>query len=108
MSTAEETAADPSNVLRNDDGSAVFKLKWPVTFKGVEHTRATIPALKGKHLMRAPFSVTNSDVPLGDLIKFANSVVVPVGIVEEMDPEDAIAIASEVASSLGKSRRTGG
>jgi hypothetical protein len=106
VSDQEATAED--NVIRNDDGSAIYRLRTPVKFKGTEHTRCTVPALKGKHLMKAPFSVVNSDVELGALIRFANAVVLPLGIVEEMEPEDATAVASEVAEALGKSRKTGG
>lgn len=90
----------------NKDGSTTIKLVDAITVGGEESMRATIPALRGKHLMAIPFVA--GEVPsLGELVTWAARVVEPVGAIELMSPSDAIDVAGEVASMLGKGRSTG-
>lgn len=92
----------------NQDGSVIVKLSYPVTVNGEQTERATIPALRGKHLRVCPFNAGTADIPVGKLVEFAALIVMPVGVVDELDPVDAIAVGAEVAAQVGKSRRTGG
>jgi hypothetical protein len=103
-----ETSPYGDRLLDNQDGSSIYRLVTATRFKNEDHPRVTIPALKGKHLARLPFSVNGKDTTIGEMIAFASSVVQPVGIVEEMTPEDAIMVAHAVARALGKSQKTGG
>jgi hypothetical protein len=90
-----------ATIDRNSDGSCTVKLTEPVTVGGEILSRVTIPALKGKHMMKAPFLGAN--IPIGQLVEFAGLIVMPAGAVEEMSIQDAMLIASEVATMLGKS-----
>jgi len=88
------------------DGATIVVLRSPVKWRGEETERVTIPALKGRHLARIPFTV--GDVPtLGALVEWASAIVLPAGIVDELHPSDAIAIANEVYAALGKSLAIG-
>lgn len=90
--------------LRNADGSTIVKLSAPIQVGGEELTRVTIPKLKGKHLKRAAFA---TEVTIGHLVALAAEIVQPAGAVDEMEPDDALAVANEVASVLGKARPGG-
>jgi hypothetical protein len=90
----------------NADGSVVVQLGEDVVFRGETFSRVTIPALKGKHLARLTFAL--SGVPTNaQLIDWCQYVVEPVGVVGEMSPRDALDIAGEAYTLLGKSLATG-
>jgi hypothetical protein len=93
-------------IEHNQDGSAVVKLRDVVRYQGEDHTRLTIPAMTGKHMRRAAWSV-NEGATVGDIITFANEVVIPAGIVDEMPAWLARDVSNEVITCLGKGRRTG-
>lgn len=85
----------------NKDGSVIVELETPVSFKGQEHQRLTIPVLKAKHLKTAKFS--GSNVEIGQMIDWADTVVEPNGILGELSVQDGIEIAGVVANALSKS-----
>ena len=97
---------DAARVTRNDDGSAVIALRMPVTIAGETITRVTIPALRGRHMMSAP-NLTN-DTTIGELITWANKVIEPRGVVEDMVPADAVLVGNSLLEALGKSRTNRG
>ena len=101
-----DAPSPPYRIEHNRDGSAVVKLRDAVRFGGEEHTRITIPALTGKHMRKAQWSLSDG-ATAGDIIAFANEVVLPVGIVDEMPAWLARDIGNEVVFCLGKGRRTG-
>jgi hypothetical protein len=90
----------------NADGSAIVKLDRPVTFKGEDYARLTIPKLKGKHLRKAPWYLIGSP-RTGELAEFAANVIEPEGVFDELDAMDARDIALHVGAMLGKRQATG-
>lgn len=96
-----------ASVAHNKDGSAIITLSEPITVKGQELTRVTIPAPRGKTLRLSPF-VLGEQPTVGQLIEYAARVVQPEGAVDEMSTEDAMLCGNELANMLGKSRKTGG
>ena len=92
----------------NADGSAILKLTTPVSFNGDEVSRLTVPRVTGRHLRSAPFLLDGNAVSLGQIVSFAASVVLPVGIVDELDAQLARDVATEVLAIMsGKRRATG-
>lgn len=91
----------------NKDGSCTVKLESPIMVGGEEISRLTIPAIKGRHLMTAPFAY--SDIPsMGDWSTFAARIVTPAGAFEELEVADAIAVGLRAMSmTTGKYRATG-
>lgn len=94
-----------ATVEHNADGSCIITLSTPVTVGGEKVARVTVPRLTGRHLFRMP--AISQDASIGVIVEWATTVVTPRGAVEEMDPTDAIAVASALLDSLGKSRPTG-
>ena len=95
----------PVTFDRNTDGSVIVKLAKPITLHGEQVDRATIPALRGKHMRICPFGADDgASVPMSKLVEFAALVVVPAGFVDELGPMEALAVAAEVATSVGKAR----
>lgn len=89
-----------------EGAATIAVLSHPFQFAGDEQTAVTIPALRGKHLARIPFKL--GELPsIGLQIEWAGSLVLPVGVLDEMHPSDAFAIALEVYGQLGKSLATG-
>jgi hypothetical protein len=99
MSNAE--AEQLKQVDFADDGSAVVQLRTPVKFDGEMLSRVTIPALRGRHMMSAPD--IDEDVQIGTIITWATKVVEPRGAVEDLYPQDAIAVGKALLVLLGKS-----
>lgn len=89
-----------------EGGATIVKLAHAVKFNGDETDRVTIPALRGKHLARIPYKFGEQPT-IGAMVEWANWVVLPTGIVDEMHPADARAVAVEVNAQLGKSLTTG-
>jgi hypothetical protein len=69
---------------KNSDGSVICVLSTPVKFKGEEHERVTVPALKGKHLKVVSADDTSATI--------ASKVVEPVGIYDELVIADAVEV----------------
>src|SRR3982751_4983643 len=95
--------AAPYTIEHNRDGSATVRLRDGVRLGGETHERLTIPALTGKHMRKAAWSVSDG-ATAGDIIAFANEVVLPHGIVDEMPAWLARDLSSEVVNCLGKGR----
>lgn len=81
----------------NSDGTIIMTLSEPVTVNGALHERVTIPKLRGRHLMGVPTLDS-----LGKYVELAARVVEPRGAVEEMCPGDAVAVADQLLSVMGK------
>jgi hypothetical protein len=94
---------------RNKDGSVIVKLGAPIRVAGAsfDTDRLTIPAIKGKHLRKAPFNVGGTTT-LGQLVEFAAMVVEPIGCVDELDPMDSLTVATEVGACLSGKKTSGG
>jgi hypothetical protein len=97
---------EPYTVEHSRDGSAVVRLKHPVKMGNESHSRAFIPALTGRHMRKAGWSLTEG-ATAGDLIAFAADVVEPLGIVDEMPAFLAREVANVVFVCLGKSQPSG-
>jgi hypothetical protein len=93
----------------NADGSAILKLRDPVRFEGAEVERLTVPRVTGRHLRAAPFLLDGSAATLGQIVTFANEVVVPAGVLDELDAQVARDVATEVVALMAgkKTRATG-
>ena len=86
----------------NADGTVIGTLSQPVKVDGEEMDRFTIPKLKGKHLFGAP--PLNS---VGSILLWASKIVQPRGLLEEMEPEDAVEVGDFLFRSLNKRQPTG-
>lgn len=94
-------------IERNQDGSSIVKLREPVQFNGESQSRLTIPRVTGRHMRAAEWSLGASPT-LGQTLAWAASIVIPAGILDELDGVLARDIATEVALMLvGKPPRTG-
>ncbi len=98
-------------VESNRDGSAVIRFKHPVTVTDVNgktdtHSRAFIPALTGRHMRKAAWSL-HDGATVGDLIAFAAEVVEPAGIVDALPAWTSRQVANVVFLCLGKSQPGG-
>lgn len=91
-----------ASIEKNADGSAIVKLSEPVTVRGEELSRVTIPRLKGKHLFGAP-PLTS----IGMVLEWASKIVEPRGALEEMTPEDAVAVGDFLFGLLTKRPKAG-
>lgn len=110
----EPAAVDPATeppraytLETNADGSAVVKLREPVKWKDEPLARLFIPRVTGRHMQAATWRLF--EVPtLGQVMAWANGVVEPVGVLDELDAVLARDLATEVALILaGKSQATG-
>jgi hypothetical protein len=81
----------------NSDGTTIVILSEPIKVGKEELTRCTIPKLRGKHLMGLPPLDS-----LGQFIAFAARVVLPMGAVEEMCPEDANDVGNRLFAEVVK------
>jgi hypothetical protein len=109
--TTTMTAESRYTIERNNDGSAIVKLRDPVVFdtgRGADTIgRLTIPRVTGRHMRAATWPLGQSPT-LGQTLAWANAIVEPVGIVDELDAQLARDIATEVALMLvGKRPKTG-
>ncbi len=112
-SEAPQPAQEPEQPARgfriehNRDGSTVLKLSASVKVGGEKVDRLFIPALTGRHMRRAQWSLSEG-ASVGDLVTFAAEVVEPVGAVDELPAWVARNVGVEVANALGKSRAGAG
>jgi len=94
----------------NRDGSCILRLTRPCAFtvdgRGERVERLTIPALTGRHMRRASWSLSEG-ANIGDMISFACEVVEPVGIVDALPAWVARQVSVEVFVALGKSQGDG-
>lgn len=94
----------------NRDGSCIVKLTRPVAFvvdgRRERVERLTIPALTGRHMRLASWSLADG-ANIGDMISFACEVVEPVGIVDALPAWVARQVSVEVFIALGKSQGDG-
>lgn len=90
----------------NKDGSVIVILDAPVVVGKEDISRLTLPALRGKHLRKAPWHLVGAP-SLGDVCEFAAEIVEPHGAFDELDASDARDVALHVGAMLGKRRATG-
>lgn len=99
-------APEPYTVEHNRDGSAVIRFRDPVDVDGERCDRAFVPALTGRHMRKAAWSL-HDGATVGDLIAFAGEVVEPIGIVDALPAWTARQVANVVFVCLGKSQPGG-
>lgn len=89
-------------LLENKDGSAVVVLDKPVTFKGEQYERVTVPALTGRHMRLITWAPDGSTPTGGQIADFAARVIVPAGVFDDLGPADALFVSNAVQVVLGK------
>jgi len=94
-----------ASIDRNSDGSCIVKLTKAVMVDGEKVARVTVPRITGRHMFKMP--VIGTGTPIGVVIEWASTVVLPKGAIEEMDPSDAIDVAGCLLEALGKSQPAG-
>jgi hypothetical protein len=95
-------------VEENSDGTAIVKLAEPVQFQGAPLSRLTIPRITGKHMRNADWQYGHQNFSIGQVVRFANAVVLPAGVIDELDAALATELAVEVVLHMGKASRVTG
>lgn len=103
----EALPAPRYDLVENADGSAVVKLHDPVRFNGEDIGRLTIPRICGRHMRSANWNLFERPT-LGQAMAWANDIVEPVGVLDELEANLARDLAMEVSLILVKKSRSTG